>query len=165
MNVAIRFGIFGVLLAALCVADGNGAAQDFKKLKSKTPTTTNNRPLTAENLNDPLVPPDILAKCNLNATQKPMADKVIQEFNAKNKDLVAKVPASAMPASATKGKFDFKGKGKGGAGTVLPAELTAVLMNRVEYEKKFEEILTEAQKKTYDELLARRAEALLSKGK
>ena len=84
MKVAVRLGIFGVLLAALCFADGNGAAQDFKKFKSKTPPTTNNRPLTAENLNDPLVPPDILAKVNLNPTQKPMADKVIQEFNAKN---------------------------------------------------------------------------------
>lgn len=149
---ALRFVILIVVLIGLCLTDATGQDGDKKfKFKKGAPST----PLTAQDLSAPLVPADILAKLQLTPEQRPTATKLSQEFTAKNKELVAKVPAT--PPVPEKGKF--KGKGKGAAPT-SPA-LLAVLALRSEYEKKFEELLTEAQKKSYDALLARRAEGLL----
>lgn len=150
MKALMRLGVLTLLLAGLCFADEFGSAQDAKKAKTVT------APLTAESLSLPLVPPEILPKVNLTAQQKPTADKLISEFATKNKELVAKVPASAIPATPAKGK---------GKSVALPQELMAVFLLRAEYEKKFEELLTDAQSKVYNDLLAKRAEALMTKTK
>lgn len=150
----LKLTILGLLLASMLVFDASAQTAKNKTKKKGTPLVD---AASSSVLTDPLIPADLLTKLKLSATQKTDADKLFKEFATKLKDIAAKAP----PDSGKSAKPD-KGKGKGGATTASPAISDAVEL-RDEYEQKFEELLTDPQKKVLEEYRVKQGEAALRK--
>src|SRR5262249_1288703 len=148
----LKLAILGLLLTSL-------VSVDVSAQTAKTRTKKKGMPLvdatSSSVLTDPLIPAELLTKLKLSGTRKTDADKLFKEFAAKLKDIAAKAPA----ADASK---QPKGKGKGGATTTSPV-ISAAVELRDEYEQKFEELLTDPQKKILEEYRVKQGEAALRK--
>lgn len=124
-------------------------------------------PSMQDSLAGPLVAPEVLAKLNLSVTQRPAYDKLSKEFDAKIKEITAKLPA-APPGGDLRAKIeaDLRAKFNKGGGSAPPSpEVQKALTLRDDYEKKFEEMLTEPQKKILADIRLKANEALLLGGK
>lgn len=154
-----RLMIVGCLLLVGLAIDA-AAQGEAAKAKAKDKGKMQAAPTTI--LTDPLEPADLVAKLKLAPAQKSAVDKLFKEYDGKLKDLVTKAPAgTAAPAPSKFAKF----KGKGGAVATASPAIAAAIELRGEYEDKFEELLTDPQKKVLEEARLKMGEALLLGGK
>ena len=157
MTRLLQLVVLGFLMVGVLAVDASAqTAKNKTKKKATAPLVDASSPSL---LTDPLVPADLLTKLKLSATQKPEADKLLKEFATKLKDIAAKAQTdSAGDSKTTKDKG--KGKNKGGAGATSPA-ISAAVDLRDEYEQKFEDLLTEPQKKILEDYRVKQGEAAL----
>jgi hypothetical protein len=152
----VPLAILALLLTGLVALDASAQTAKNKTKKKGTPLVDAS---SSSVLTDPLVPADLLAKLKLSATQKPEADKLLREFAAKLKDIAAKAQADSVGDSKA-AKDKGKGKNKGGSTATSPA-ISAAVDLRDEYEQKFEDLLTEPQKKILEDYRVKQGEAAL----
>jgi hypothetical protein len=139
-GIALALGLF----IASSWNDASAQVQKGKGTPKTDPAATNDL-LTA-----PLFPADTVAKLKFTADQKKDYDAIVKDFT----DELKKIAASPSTGGGSntpppKGK-GTKGAGKGGASPDTPAAKAITL--RAEYEDKVEKMLTDAQKKTLEDI-------------
>ena len=148
--------VMGLCLALSWDAVGAPAVKKGKTPDPKQGATKTDPAAAADLLTAPLFPADTIAKLKLTAEQKSDYDKLAKEFDDQLKKIAAGGNTTGNTTTPPKGKD--KGKGKGTAATPATPAAQAISL-RGEYEDKVEKLLTEAQKKTLDDIRAAKATA------
>ena len=105
-----------------------------------------------------LLPPNVADKLNLTAEQKKQVAKLQEEFSEKRAALLGEVPEEAGKALEEIQKARENGEKPKLAPAVMPlvGKLLEVRQLREDYDKKVRALLTDEQKKTFDELTKER---------
>jgi hypothetical protein len=148
----------------------------FAQKNLQKPTDTTPSP-DADPLTAPLLSRDLVIKLRFTTQQKPMVDKLQAEYASKLKDIRDQAMKDAKENGNTldvgKAGKGAKGAQKGGKGAGKTAGkssgntrgLSDAADLRNEYEGKVEELLTDAQKKIWEDIKVKQGEAALAGAK
>lgn len=175
MNLPGRILTLGLGLVVLAsLENAEGAPKRKRAVANANKQATNDS--DSELLTAPLIAPSILSKLRITPSQRPQVGMIFKEFDAKLKEEAAKVRKFRAEAAANpppkgkkikggKGQKGMKGRKKGPKNGNNGSELQEILNLREEYEEKFVNVLTDSQKKTWEDIKVKQGEALLSGGK
>ena len=176
MNLAGRILTLGLGLVILA-AFGDAEAAPKKKRPLANRGKQTNQAATNDPASDPLTAPlitsSIMSRLRITVSQRPKVSALIREFNTKLKAEADKVQKARAEAAATpapkaiktkgkKGKKGMKGGRKGMKKGNDGSDLQDALALREEYEGKFMDLLTDPQKKTWEDIKIKQGEALLT---
>jgi hypothetical protein len=161
-------GILGLGLAVVA----ESSAQFKKRPQPPTTAATTDSPAD-DPLNAPLLSRDLVIKLRITTKQRPDIDKLQKEYAVKLKEIRDKAAedqkTNGDPLPAAKGGKGAKGAGKGAGKGMRMAKgggntrgLTEAADLRNEYEDKVEELLTDAQKKIWEDIKVKQGEAALA---